>query len=83
MSDTQHKRLDFGHLVDKVFWAVLTSASLYVAHEIGEMGHSIEKLNVSMAVVLYQLTENKEHFERLEQRVERIEAKRSQLSGNK
>ena len=76
MSEGKHQsehRLDFGHLVDKLFWALITGASIYIASEIKDLGSSVQELNKNMAVVLFQLTETKEHFQSIDSRVEKLE----------
>lgn len=69
------QRLDFGHFVDRVFWAVLTATALYCASQIREMGRSIEELNKNMAVVIYQSTETRERLNKIDVRIDKIEEK--------
>lgn len=65
--------MDFGHFVDRVFWLLLTSAALYCANAMREMGKSIEELNRSMAVVVYQSTESRERLNKIDMRIDRLE----------
>lgn len=69
------QRLDFGHFVDRLFWAVLTGAALYCASQIKDMGQSIETLNRNMAVVIYQSTETRERLNKIDLRIDKLEEK--------
>lgn len=50
------KRLEFGHLIDRVFWALITASVVYAAAQLKAVSDSVEQLNIKMAVVISQIT---------------------------
>lgn len=71
----ERKRLDFGHLVDRLFWALLTVAALYVAGQIKAMSENVAQLNEKMAVVLEKIIFTERRADSVEKRIEKVEDK--------
>ena len=67
------RRLDFGHFVDRVFWALITGAALYIASQMRLLSDSVDKLNLNMAVVLYQMDSNRARLDKTDVRLDRLE----------
>lgn len=73
ISDLEEKRLNFGHLVDRVFWGLMTSVAIYAASQIRDMSNSIASLNEKMAVVIVQLSDTERRLDAQSRRIEKLE----------
>lgn len=67
------KRMDFGHFIDRIFWALLTSAAIYCSTQLRELGMSVNDLNKNMAVAIYQITESRDRLNKIDSRMDRLE----------
>ncbi len=65
---SEQRRLDFGHFVDRVFWALITAAVVFAAH-------SVSELNEKMAVVVDHLGYADKRADSHESRIQRLEEK--------
>jgi hypothetical protein len=64
ISPAAKHRVSWGQFADKLLWFLVASSAVYMASQIREVGKSIEQLNVSMAVVLYQMSNSKERLDK-------------------
>lgn len=69
------RRLDWGHFVDRAFWGILTAAAIFVSSQINKMSSSIDELNKTMAVVLYQNSESHDRLNKIDARMDLIESR--------
>ncbi len=64
-------RLDFGHLVDKMFWAAITGILYYGVQQIGDLSKSVAELNQKMAVVVTQVQFHEKRLDFLDSEISR------------
>jgi hypothetical protein len=76
MDAHREKRPDFGHFIDRIFWFILTSAVIYCASQMREMGRSVEELNKNMALALYQITETRDRLNKIDSRIDKLEERK-------
>ena len=55
MKDSHGRRLIFGDYVDRIFWGLLIAVCIYASNQIRDLNRSVEKLNVSIAVITTKL----------------------------
>lgn len=67
------KRLDFGHFVDRVFWAVITATGVYVASQLKTLSESVQTLNEKVAVVVEKINYSERRQDASDRRVDKIE----------
>lgn len=67
------KRLDFGQVVDKVFWALLTGAAVFVASKVNALTDSVSQLNSSVAVIIERTGNQQKTIDFLTDRVFKLE----------
>lgn len=72
-NDGAERRLDWGHFVDRVFWGILVASAIFISSRINKMGESIDQLNQSMAVVLYQNSESHDRLNKMDGRIDRLD----------
>lgn len=75
MSEEQSGRLDFGHFVDRIFWALMTSAAIYAAAQLKQVSASVDDLNTKMSMLIERTSNSEKRMDMLERRIERIEFK--------
>ena len=73
--DGGEQRFDFGHFVDRSFWALLTAAALYSASTMQQLSKSVTELNEKMAVVVSQLSDQSRRADAQDRRLERLEGR--------
>lgn len=66
-------RFDFGHFIDRSFWALLTAAAVYGASQLKTVSESVEKLNIKMGVIIEKISNAEKRLDTQDRRMERIE----------
>lgn len=69
MSTAQPHRLDWGHFVDRVFWALLIGSIVYATSQLQTLTKNVATLNEKMAVVIEKVSMQDHRLDRLEQRI--------------
>jgi cell division protein FtsL len=67
------KRLDFGQVVDKIFWGLITATAVFVATKVNTLTDSVSQLNSSVAVIIERTGNQQKQMDALQSRVVRLE----------
>jgi len=70
------KRLDFGQVVDKIFWGMMTGAAVFVATKVNSLTDSVSQLNASVAVIIERTGNQQKAVDALNDRVFKLESKK-------
>ncbi len=65
-NEVAEQRLNFGHFVDRMFWAILIGIATFMAH-------SINDLNEKVAVAIEHMSYSDKRADAQEKRIERLE----------
>lgn len=68
-----HQRLTFGHLIDRLFWFLLTMSVVYAASQLKTMSTSVEDLNNKVSVILEKLSNAEKRADNFDHRLEILE----------
>lgn len=70
------KRLDFGQVVDKIFWGLLTGAAVFVATKVNTLTDSVSQLNASVAVIIERTGNQQKIIDSVSDRVLKLETRK-------
>lgn len=60
------RRLNFGHFVDRLLWALLALTGIYVSTQLKSLGDNVAILNQAMGVMLEKTSNFSNRIEHLE-----------------
>lgn len=78
-SDSMH-RLQFGTLVDRIFWALLVGTAVYSASQLRELSNSVIELKTQLAVGFAQIGFHEKRLDGQRDRMDRLEAECHRLN---
>lgn len=69
LNGEEHHRLDFGQLVDRIFWALVCAILYYGVDQLRDLSKSVNTLNEKIAVVVSQVGSHEKRLDWLESAV--------------
>lgn len=70
-------RLNFGEVVDRVFWGVMIALGAYVANQAGSINKNISELNEKIAVLIEKVANQEKRNDNQDARILNLEEKRN------